>query len=43
MVESYFDKAGRHTSIRPDRLNFYKKAQNVVKCSITLERGIRFS
>lgn len=38
MVENYFDKAGRHTSIRPDRLNFYKKAENVVKCSITLVR-----
>jgi hypothetical protein len=25
MVESYFDKAGRHTDIKPDKLNFYKK------------------
>ena len=41
MVESYFDKAGRHTNIRPDKLNFYKKAENVVKCSITLIRGTK--
>lgn len=39
MVENYFDKAGRHTNIRPDKLNFYKKPENVVKCSITLVRG----
>lgn len=25
MVESYFDKAGRHTNIKIDKLNFYKK------------------
>ena len=25
MVESYFDKAARHTNIRSDILNFYKK------------------
>ena len=25
MVESYFDKAGRHTNIKPDKLTFYKK------------------
>ena len=25
MVESYFDKAGKHTNIPADRLNFYKK------------------
>lgn len=40
MVESYFDKAGRHTSIRPDRLNFYKKPENVVKFTLTLVRGM---
>ena len=39
MVENYFDKAGRHTNIRADKLNFYKKPENVVKCSITLVRG----
>ena len=39
MVEAYFDKAGRHTSIRPDRLNFYKKPENVVKFTLTLVRG----
>lgn len=25
MVENYFDKAGQHTNIPADRLNFYKK------------------
>ena len=40
MVEQYFDKAGALTNIRPDRLNFYKKADNVVKFNLTLTRGI---
>jgi hypothetical protein len=40
MVEKYFDKAGKHTKIRPDILNFYKKADNVVKFNLTLIRGI---
>ena len=39
MVENYFDKAGRHTNIRPDKLNFYKKPENVVKFTLTLVRG----
>lgn len=39
MVESYFDKAGKHTTIRPDKLNFYKKPDNVVKFTLTLVRG----
>lgn len=39
MVEKYFDKAGSHTNIRPDLLNFYKKADNVVKFNLTLIRG----
>ncbi len=39
MVESYFDKAGKHTNIRPDKLNFYKKPDNVVKFTLTLTRG----
>lgn len=39
MVESFFDRAGVHTGIRTDRLNFYKKAENIVKCSIPLVRG----
>lgn len=39
MVESFFDRAAIHTGIRTDRLNFYKKAENVVKCSIPLVRG----
>lgn len=39
MVESYFDKAGAHTTIRPDKLNFYKKPDNVVKFHLTLVRG----
>ena len=39
MVESFFDRAAVHTGIRSDRLNFYKKAENVVKCSIPLVRG----
>lgn len=39
MVEKYFDKAGQHTNIRPDLLNFYKKADNVVKFNLTLLRG----
>lgn len=41
MVESFFDRAAVHTGIRSDRLNFYKKAENVVKCSIPLVRGNR--
>lgn len=40
MVESYFDKAGAHTSIRADKLNFYKKPDNTVKFTLTLVRGI---
>lgn len=39
MVEKYFDKAGKHTSIRADMLNFYKRADNVVKFNLTLVRG----
>jgi hypothetical protein len=39
MVEKYFDKAGQHTNIRSDILNFYKKADNVVKFNLTLIRG----
>lgn len=39
MVESYFDKAGTHTSIRGDKLNFYKKPDNTVKFTLTLTRG----
>lgn len=39
MVESYFDKAGKHTNIRLDKLNFYKKPDNVVKFHLTLVRG----
>ena len=39
MVESYFDKAGRHTNIKPDRLNFLKKPDNLVKMTLTLVRG----
>jgi hypothetical protein len=39
MVEKYFDKAGQHTNIRPDVLNFYKRADNVVKFNLTLTRG----
>lgn len=39
MVEKYFDKAGRHTNIRADLLNFYKRADNVVKFNLTLLRG----
>lgn len=39
MVENYFDKAARFTNIRQDLLDFYKKPDNVVKCSIYIERG----
>jgi len=39
MVEQYFDKAGVHTGIRPDLLNYYKKADNVVKFNLVLTRG----
>jgi hypothetical protein len=39
MVEQYFDNAGRFTDIRADQLNFYKKADNVVKFNLTLVRG----
>lgn len=42
MVESYFDKAGRHTNIKPDKLNFLKKPDNVVKMTLTLVRGTRY-
>ncbi len=42
MVESYFDKAGIHTHIRADKLNFYKKADNVVKCNISIVKGNPF-
>lgn len=42
MVEEYFDKAGALTNIKPDRLNFYKKADNVVKFNLTLTRGTTF-
>ena len=39
MVENFFDRAALHTGIRADRLNFYKKAESVLKCSIPLIRG----
>lgn len=39
MVEQYFDKAGALTNIKPDRLNFYKRADNVVKFNLSLTRG----
>jgi len=39
MVEKYFDNAGKHTNIRSDLLNFYKRADNVVKFNLTLTRG----
>lgn len=42
MVESYFDKAGKHTNISPDRLNFFKKPECVVKFNLTLTRGKTF-
>ena len=39
MVEKYFDKAGKHTNIPEDRLNFLKKPECVVKFNLTLNRG----
>ena len=39
MVENYFDKAGKHTNIPADRLNFLKKPECVVKFNLTLNRG----
>ena len=42
MVENYFDKAALHTGIRLDKLNFYKKAESVLKCSIPIVRGTSF-
>jgi hypothetical protein len=39
MVEAYFDKAAKHTDIRPDMIEFYKKPDNVVKFNLTLKRG----
>jgi hypothetical protein len=42
MVENYFDKAGIHTGIRSDYLNFYKKPDNVVKCTYPIIRGNSF-
>jgi len=38
MVESYFDKAAKHTEIKPDIIEFYKKPDNVVKFNLTLKR-----
>lgn len=38
MVNQYFDKAGIHTGIRSDYLNFYKKPDNVVKCTYPIIR-----
>jgi len=40
MVENYFDKAAKHTNIRPDILEFYKKPDNLIKLNLTLTRGI---
>lgn len=37
MIESFFDRAAVHTGIRTYRLVFYKKAENLVKCSIPLK------
>jgi glutamate dehydrogenase (NAD(P)+) len=39
MVESYFDKAAKHTKIPQDRLNLYKKSECVIKFHLTLKRG----
>jgi hypothetical protein len=39
MVESYFDKAGKTYKHQADKLNFYKKPDNVVKMTLTLVRG----
>jgi hypothetical protein len=39
MVESYFDKAAKQTSIAADRLNLYKKSECVIKFHLTLKRG----
>ena len=38
-VESFYGRAGVHTGIRSDRLNYYKKAENTVKCTIPLVKG----
>ena len=38
-VEAFYGRAGVHTGIRSDRLNYYKKAENIVKCTIPLVRG----
>lgn len=43
MVENYYDRAAVHTTIRSDRLNYYKKAENTVKCTIPLIRGKRWT
>jgi len=40
MVENFFDRAALHTGIRADKLNFYKKAESVLKVSLPLVRGI---
>lgn len=42
MVEKYFDKAAKHTRIRPDILEFYKKPDNLLKFNLTLRRGMLF-
>lgn len=39
MVESFFDRAAAHTGIRNDLINYYKKSENVLKCSLPLVRG----
>ncbi len=43
MVESYFDKAAKHTDIKPDVIEYYKKPDNVVKFNLSLKRGKLFS
>lgn len=39
MVESFFDRAASHTGIKNDLINYYKKSDNVLKCSLPLVRG----
>lgn len=38
MVNSYFDQAASHTNITKDKIEFYKKADAVIKFTIPLVR-----
>ena len=39
MVQKNFERAAKHTRIRPDILEFYKKPDNLLKFNLVLRRG----